>query len=185
MPQLHMPLQSGSDQVLKAMRRSYRAERFLGILERARAAMPDLAVSTDVIVGFPGETEEDFQQSIDMVERLRFDNAFVFRYSQRHNTPAAELPGQLSEADKEHRNQRLLETVNRIAIAKNAALVGTTQQVLCEGPSKTNAARLTGRSPHNKIVIFDGDAADLSGKLVDIQIRESGGFSLFGEKTQD
>jgi tRNA-2-methylthio-N6-dimethylallyladenosine synthase len=180
-PHIHFPLQSGSDRILRAMRRPYKIAKFIEICENMQAARPGLAITTDIIVGFPGETEEDFQQSIDMVERLRFDNAFVFRYSQRHNTPAAAMPDQLSEADKENRNQRLLETVNRIAIAKNAALVGTIQQVLCEGPSKTNAERLTGRSPHNKIVIFDGDAADLSGKLVDIHIRESGGFSLFGK----
>ena len=180
-PHIHFPMQSGSDRILRAMRRPYRIDKFAGICAKMRAARPGLAITTDIIVGFPGETEEDFQKTIHVAETLQFDNAYVFRYSQRHNTPAAEMPDQLSEAEKESRNQRLLEVINRIAIAKNAALVGTTQQVLCEGPSKTNATRLTGRSPHNKIVIFDGDPHHLTGKLVDILIDECGGFSLFGK----
>ena len=177
---IHFPMQSGSDQILRAMRRPYKNAKFIEICENMKAARPGIAITTDIIVGFPGETDEDFQQSIDTVERLQFDNAFVFRYSKRKDTPAAEMDGQLPEAVKEERNQRLLEVVNRIAIAKNAALVGTRQQILCEGPSKTNAARLTGRTTHNKVVIFDGDADPLIGQMLDIQIEESGGFSLFG-----
>jgi len=179
-PHIHFPMQSGSDRILREMRRPYHNAKFIEICEKMKDARPGLAITTDIIVGFPGETAADLQASIDTVERLQFDNAFVFRYSQRRNTPAAEMPGQLTEAEKEQRNQLLLEVVNRIAIAKHAALVGTRQQVLCEGPSKTNAARLTGRTPHNKIVIFDGDAERLTGQLLDIQIGESGGFSLFG-----
>jgi tRNA-2-methylthio-N6-dimethylallyladenosine synthase len=179
-PHIHFPMQSGSDRILREMRRPYKNAKFIEICEKMQAARPGLAITTDIIVGFPGETAEDFQASIDTVERLQFDNAFVFRYSQRRNTPAAEMPGQLTEAEKEQRNQVLLEVVNRIAMAKHAALVGTRQQVLCEGLSRTNAARLTGRTPHNKIVIFDGDAERLAGQLLDIQIGESGGFSLFG-----
>jgi len=179
-PHIHFPMQSGSDRILREMRRPYQIAKFIEICEKMKAARPGLAITTDIIVGFPGETEEDFQASINVVERLQFDNAFVFRYSKRRNTPAAEMPGQLEETEKETRNQRLLEVVNRIAIAKNSALVGTRQQVLCEGPSKTKATRLTGRSPHNKIVIFDGDPARLTSQLIDIQIEESGGFSLFG-----
>ena len=181
-PHIHFPLQSGSDRILHAMRRPYHNARFIEICEKMRAARPGLSITTDLIVGFPGETEADFQATIATVERLQFDNAFVFRYSQRRNTPAAGMSGQLSDAAKEDRNQRLLEVVNRIAIAKNAALVGTCQQVLCEGPSKTNAARLTGRTPHNKIVIFDGDPDCSIGRLLDIRIEESGGFSLFGRR---
>jgi tRNA-2-methylthio-N6-dimethylallyladenosine synthase len=177
---IHFPMQSGSDQILRAMRRPYKNAKFIEICENMKAARPGIAITTDIIVGFPGETEEDFQQSIDTVQRLQFDNAFVFRYSKRKDTPAAEMDGQLPETVKEERNQRLLEVVNRIAIAKNAALVGTRQQILCEGPSKTNAARLTGRTTHNKVVIFDGDADRLIGQMLDIQIEESGGFSLFG-----
>lgn len=177
---IHFPMQSGSDRILREMRRPYRNEKFVEICEKMKAARPGLAITTDVIVGFPGETEEDFQATIDTVERLQFDNAFVFRYSKRRNTPAAEMEGQHSEAEKESRNQRLLETVNRIACEKNAALVGTCQQVLCEGPSKTKATRLSGRTSQNKIVVFDGDVQELTGQILDIQIHESGGFTLFG-----
>lgn len=179
-PHIHFPMQSGSDRILREMRRPYKNATFVEICEKMKAARPGLAITTDIIVGFPGETEEDFQATVDTVERLQFDNAFVFRYSQRRNTPAAEMAGQLSEEVKESRNQRLLEVVNRIAKAKNQALVGTRQQVLCEGPSKTKAHRLTGRTPHHKIVIFDGDADRLTGQLLDIQIEESSGFTLFG-----
>jgi tRNA-2-methylthio-N6-dimethylallyladenosine synthase len=162
------------------MRRPYKNEKFIEICEKMKAARPGIAITTDIIVGFPGETEEDFQATIATVERLQFDNAFVFRYSKRRNTPAAEMEHQLEETVKEERNQRLLEVVDRLAKASNAALVGTRQQVLCEGPSKTNAARLSGRSSQNKVVIFDGDAERLTGQILDIQIEESGGFSLFG-----
>ena len=177
---IHFPMQSGSDDILRAMRRPYKNEKFIEICEKMKAARPGLAITTDIIVGFPGETEDDFQQTVATVERLQFDNAFVFRYSKRRNTPAAEMDGQLSEREKEDRNQRLLAVVDRIAKAKNEALVGTRQQVLCEGPSKTNAARLTGRTSHNKIVIFDGDPARLTGQLLDIHIEESTGFTLYG-----
>jgi len=177
---IHFPMQSGSDRILKAMRRPYPNEKFVEICEKMKAARPGLAITTDIIVGFPSETEEDFQTTIDTVERLKFDNAFVFRYSKRRNTPAAEMEGQLEESVKEERNQRLLAVVDRLAIASNATKIGSRQQVLCEGPSKNNAARLTGRTTHNKIVIFDGDPARLTGQLLDIQIEQTSGFTLFG-----
>jgi tRNA-2-methylthio-N6-dimethylallyladenosine synthase len=182
---IHFPMQSGSDRILREMRRPYKNEKFIEICEKMKAARPGLAITTDMIVGFPGETEEDFQATIDTVERLKFDNAFVFRYSKRRNTPAAEMNGQLEESVKEERNQRLLAVVDRLAIASNAAVVGSRQQVLCEGPSKNNASRLTGRTTHNKIVIFDGDPARLTGQLLDIQIEESTGFTLFGTACLD
>jgi tRNA-2-methylthio-N6-dimethylallyladenosine synthase len=177
---IHFPMQSGSDSILKAMRRPYKNEKFVEICEKMRAARPGIAITTDIIVGFPGETEEDFQATIRTVEQLKFENAFVFRYSKRRNTPAAEMEGQLEESVKEERNQTLLAVVDRLAIASNAALVGTRQQVLCEGPSKNNAARLGGRTSQNKIVIFDGDPARLTGQILDIQIEHSTGFTLFG-----
>jgi tRNA-2-methylthio-N6-dimethylallyladenosine synthase len=177
---IHFPMQSGSDRILKVMRRPYKNEKFVEICEKMKAARPGLAITTDIIVGFPGETEEDFQATIDTVERLKFDNAFVFRYSKRRNTPAAEMDGQLEESVKEERNQRLLAVVDRLAIASNASIVGTRQQVLCEGASKNNAARLTGRTSQNKIVIFDGDPDRLTGQILDIQIEHSTGFTLFG-----
>ena len=178
---IHFPLQSGSDRILQAMRRPYKTEKFIDICERMKAVRPDLAITTDLIVGFPGETEEDFQATLAVVERLQFDNAFVFRYSKRRNTPAAEMDDQLAEPVKEERNQRLLETVNRIAIAKNHAVVGKVEQVLCEGPSKTNAVRLTGRTSQNKIVVFEGDAHRLTGQLVEVAITDTTGFTLYGE----
>ncbi|NJM39085.1 MAG: tRNA (N6-isopentenyl adenosine(37)-C2)-methylthiotransferase MiaB [Akkermansiaceae bacterium] len=177
---IHFPMQSGSDRILREMRRPYKNEKFVEICEKMKAARPGIAITTDIIVGFPGETEADFQSTINTVERLKFDNAFVFRYSKRRNTPAAEMDGQLEESVKEERNQRLLAVVDRLAIASNAAIVGTRQQVLCEGPSKNNSSRLTGRTTHNKIVIFDGDPARLTGQLLDIQIEQSTGFTLFG-----
>lgn len=184
-PHIHFPMQSGSDRILKLMRRPYKNEKFVEICEKMKAARPGIAITTDIIVGFPGETEEDFQATVDTVERLKFDNAFVFRYSKRRNTPAAEMDGQLEETIKEERNQRLLAVVDRLAIASNAAAIGTRQQVLCEGPSKNNAARLTGRTPHNKILIFDGDPDRLTGQLLDIQVEHSTGFTLFGTACLD
>ena len=177
---IHFPMQSGSDRILEAMRRPYKTAKFIDICEQMKAARPDLAITTDIIVGFPGETEEDFQASLAVVERLQFDNAFVFRYSKRRQTPAAELADQLPETVKEERNQRLLEVVNRLAIAKNLAQVGSRQQVLCEGPSKTNASRLTGRTSQNRIVVFEGEQDRLTGQLVEVDIVESTGFTLYG-----
>jgi tRNA-2-methylthio-N6-dimethylallyladenosine synthase len=145
-----------------------------------KAARPDLAITTDIIVGFPGETEEDFQATIRTVERLEFDNAFVFRYSKRKDTPAAEMEDQIPETVKEERNQRLLDVVNRLAIEKNAAIVGTVQSVLCEGPSKNNSSTLSGRTPQNKIVIFEGDVNRLTGEILDIDIKDSTGFTTYG-----
>lgn len=180
MSHIHFPMQSGSDRILKKMRRPYKNAKFIEICEKMKAARPDIAITTDIIVGFPGETEEDFQATIDTVERLQFDNAFVFRYSKRKDTPAAEMEEQLPETVKEERNQRLLETVDRLAKEKNEAIVGTVQQVLCEGPSKNNPNTLTGRTPQNKIVIFEGDVDRLTGEILDIQVEESTGFTTYG-----
>jgi len=178
---IHFPMQSGSDRILKLMRRPYKNEKFIEICEKMKAARPGIAITTDIIVGFPGETEEDFQATVDTVERLQFDNAFVFRYSKRRNTPAAEMDGQLSEEEKGDRNKRLLAVVDRICKEKHEILVGTTQQVFCEGPSKNNAAKLSGRTFQNKIVIFDGNADRLTGEMVDVKINASTGFTLYGE----
>lgn len=180
MSHIHFPMQSGSDRILKAMRRPYKAEKFIEICEKMKAARPDIAITTDIIVGFPGETEEDFQATIDTVERLKFDNAFVFRYSKRKDTPAAEMEDQVPETVKEERNQRLLEVVNRLAMEKHAAIVGTVQRVLCEGSSKYNTSTLSGRTPQNKIVIFEGDVERLTGEIMDIEIKDSTGFTTYG-----
>ena len=155
MPSLHMPLQSGSDRVLKAMRRSYRAERYLGIIERVRAAIPHAAITTDIIVGFPGETEEDFAETLRVVEASRFSSAFTFQYSKRPGTPAADLPDQIDPAVVKDRYGRLVELVNAIAWEENQALVGRTVEVMiAEGEGKKDAetARLSGRAPDNRLV---------------------------------
>ncbi len=180
---IHLPLQSGSDRILKRMHRPYKAARFKELCEKMRAARPELGITTDIIVGFPGETEEDYQATRDLTQEVAFDNAFIFRYSKRRNTPAAEMDEslQLPEKVKEERNQDLLRVVNEIAVKKNATFVGKDVQVLCEGPSKTNAERMAGRTSSNKIVIFEGHAERHTGELVDIHIKETTGFSLYGD----
>ncbi|MEL0135791.1 MAG: radical SAM protein, partial [Aquiluna sp.] len=130
MPQLHMPLQSGSDAILKAMRRSYRAEKYLGILDRVRQLIPEAAITTDIIVGFPGETEEDFQATMDVVRKSRFSSAFTFQYSKRPGTPAAEMAGQVPQDVVQERYERLLELVNSIAWEENQKLTGSDVEVL-------------------------------------------------------
>ncbi len=178
---VHFPMQSGSDRILKAMRRPYKAQKFLDICEKMKAVRPDIAISTDIIVGFPGETEEDYLETKKAVEQVQFDQAFVFRYSKRKDTPAAEMEGQLPERVKEERNQDLLELVNSIVIRKNEAMVGTTQEILCEGPSKNNKERLSGRTRTNRIVIFEGDADRMAGELFDVKINETTGHTLYGD----
>ncbi len=157
MPQLHMPLQSGSDRVLKAMRRSYRQSRYLGILERVRAAMPEAAITTDIIVGFPGETEEDFAETLDVVRQARFAQAFTFQYSKRPGTPAAELEEQVPREVVQERYERLVALVDEIAWAENRAFEGRTVELLVsEGEGRKDAAthRLSGRAPDNRLVHF-------------------------------
>jgi tRNA-2-methylthio-N6-dimethylallyladenosine synthase len=157
-PALHMPLQSGSDKVLRAMRRSYRAERYLGIIDRVRAAMPHAAITTDLIVGFPGETEEDFAATLEVVRRARFSGAFTFQYSKRPGTPAAELDGQLPKAVVQERYERLLEVQERIALEDNRARVGTAVELLVaagEGRKDARTARMTGRARDGRLVHFN------------------------------
>src|SRR3954449_11242029 len=155
MPSLHMPLQSGSDRVLKSMRRSYRADKYLGIIDRVRAAMPDAAITTDVIVGFPGETDEDFQQTLNVVEQARFAGAFTFQYSKRPGTPAADLPDQIPPHVVAERYERLVALVEEVAWAENKKLVGATLEVLvAEGEGRKDGAtrRLSGRARDNRLV---------------------------------
>ena len=176
---LHLPVQSGSNKILKAMHRTYTAEKYIDLVQRVRDARRGIAITTDIIVGFPGETEADFQQTRALVEQVRFDNAFVFRYSARRGTPAAEMAEQIDESVKEQRNHELLEVVNQLAVQINQRLVGQTFEVLCEKPSKTNPFRLMGRTRTNKIVLFEG-SDELLGKLVDVRIERATGFSLYG-----
>ena len=177
---IHFPMQSGSDRILKLMRRPYKNEKFIEICNKMKAARPDLAITTDVIVGYPGETEEDYLQTKETMRDIGFDNAFVFRYSQRRNTPAADMADQIAETVKEERNQDLLAMVNQIAIAKNELLVGSTQEVLCTGGSKKDPDKMTSRTSQNKIVIFDGNAERMNGKFLPVKIERSSGFTLFG-----
>lgn len=178
---IHLPVQSGSDRILKAMHRPYTGSGFRQLVDRIRDARPGIAITTDIIVGFPGETDGDYRATRALVEEIEFDNCFVFRYSKRRDTPAAEIDEsrQLPERVKEERNQDLLGVVNRIAAAKNERMIGRTVEILCEGPSKTNATRLSGRTRTNRIVIFEGDERHL-GQLVNVTIHESTGHTLYG-----
>ena len=178
---VHFPMQSGSDRILKAMHRPYKAQKFIDICDKMKEARPGIAISTDIIVGFPGETEEDYLATRQAVEHVQFDQAFLFRYSKRKDTPAAEMEGQLPERIKEERNQDLLALVNDIVQKKNSALIGTTQEVLCEGPSRYNKETLTGRTRTNRIVIFDGDADRMAGQLFNVKITASTGYTLYGD----
>jgi tRNA-2-methylthio-N6-dimethylallyladenosine synthase len=178
---VHFPMQSGSDRILKRMHRPYKAQKFIDICDKMKAARPGIAITTDIIVGFPGETEEDYQATKDAVDRVQFDNAFIFRYSKRKDTPAAEMDDQLPERVKEERNQDLLKQINAITTAKNEALVGQRLEVLCEGPSRNNPDTLSGRTRTNRVVIFDGDPQRLAGQLFDVNIERSTGFTLYGD----
>lgn len=163
-PTLHMPLQSGSDRILRAMRRSYRAERYLGIIDRVRAAIPHAAITTDLIVGFPGETEEDFQATLDVVAQSRFASAFTFQYSKRPGTPAAELPDQVPKAVVSERYQRLIDLQERISLEENRAIVGRTVEVLVaagEGRKDATTARMSGRARDGRLVHFNPQRLDI------------------------
>jgi tRNA-2-methylthio-N6-dimethylallyladenosine synthase len=176
---LHLPVQSGSNRILKAMHRTYTAEKYVDLVWRVREARPGIAITTDIIVGFPGETDDDYQQTKNLTEQVQFDNAFVFRYSPRRDTPGAEMPDQIDERVKEARNYDLLEVVNNCARRINEGLIDRTLEVLCEGPSKTNPSRLMGRTRTNKIVLFES-AEDRAGTFVDVRIERATGFSLYG-----
>jgi tRNA-2-methylthio-N6-dimethylallyladenosine synthase len=176
----HIPVQSGSDRMLKLMHRGYTRERFLEIIRKLRKVQPAMGITSDFIVAFPGETEADFEETLSLVREARFDNAYIFRYSPRRDTPAAEMPGQLPDEIKEERNQRLLEVMNEQGNTRYQELVGSRVQILVEGPSKKNPARMMGRSRCNKIVVFDGSERH-RGQLMDVQIERAGSFTLYGD----
>jgi tRNA-2-methylthio-N6-dimethylallyladenosine synthase len=176
----HLPVQSGSDRVLKLMHRGYTRERYLGIIDKLRRTRPEIGITTDIIVGFPGETEDDFGQTLALAREVQFDNAYIFKYSPRRDTPAANLPDQVPQPIREERNQRLLEVINEIGKRKYSALVGRQAQILVEGPSKKNPARMTGRTRCNKIVVFDGSERH-RGQLMDVKITRAGSFTLYGD----
>jgi tRNA-2-methylthio-N6-dimethylallyladenosine synthase len=176
----HVPVQSGSDRVLKLMHRGYTRHRFVELTQKLRRAQPLMGLSTDFIVGFPGETEEDFEQTLSLAREVEFDQAYIFKYSPRRDTPAAAMPDQSTQAVKEERNQRLLDLVNEIGGRRYLAMVGKRAQILVEGPSKKNASRMTGRTRCNRIVLFDG-AERHRGQLLDVNLVRSGSFTLYGD----
>ncbi len=177
---IHAPLQAGSNRILQRMNRNYSREHYLKLVERMRHYVPGVSITSDLIVGFPGETEEDFLETLDMVERVRFDAAFTFMYSQRSGTRAAELAEQIPLEEKKQRLERLNRRQYQIATEINQELQGSIQEVLVEGPSKTNPQKLTSRTRSNRIVIFSG-GKDLIGRLINVKITEAKTFSLFGE----
>jgi tRNA-2-methylthio-N6-dimethylallyladenosine synthase len=175
---VHLPLQSGSSRLLKRMRRTYDRERYLRLVERLRAAIPDLALGTDLIVGFPGETVEDFEQTLEVVEEVRYDSAFTFIFSPRAGTEAAGLPDHVPDEVKHERLERLVDVVQRVATERNAERVGRVEEVLVEGPSRTTASLLRGRTRRSTTVNFTGSA--LPGDLVDVLIEGSTSTTLRG-----
>ena len=175
---IHLPLQSGSSRILKAMRRTYDRDRYLRLVAKLREAIPRLALGTDIIVGFPGETEEDFLETLAVVEEVRYDSAFTFIYSPRRGTEAAEMHEQVPEETRHERLERLVEVVQGIAAERNAERVGTTEQVLVEGSSRTDTTLLRGRTRGNVTVNFAGDAAP--GDLVDVLIESATSTTLRG-----
>jgi tRNA-2-methylthio-N6-dimethylallyladenosine synthase len=177
---IHLPLQSGSSRILKAMRRTYNRERYLDRVAMIREHVPDCALTTDIIVGFPGETEEDFEGTLEVVEQVDYDGAFTFIFSPRRETEAATLGGQVSHAVKRERMQRLVEVVQRRARERAQRFVGRTMEVLVEGPSRTDESRLRGRIRHNKTVNFDGTAA--VGELVEAEITGATSQTLTGHE---
>jgi len=177
---VHLPMQSGSTRILKLMHRTYSAEQYLRLTEKIRAACPEVALTTDVIVGFPGETEEDYQQTRQLVQQVAFDNAFIFRYSERRGTPAASLLDQVAEEIKDQRNQDLLRVIDESAFKKAEALNGQIVEILVEGPSKNNIARYSGRTRGNKLVIIPAERRHL-GQLLPVRITESTGFTFYGD----
>ncbi|HEX3176753.1 MAG TPA: tRNA (N6-isopentenyl adenosine(37)-C2)-methylthiotransferase MiaB [Methylomirabilota bacterium] len=174
----HLPLQSGSDAVLDRMNRGYTRAQYLDLIAALRDAVPDIALSTDLIVGFPGETEADFAATLEMVERVQYDNVFAFRYSRRPGTPAAVMPAQIGEDVKAERNARLLAVVTRVTAARNARLAGTTVEVLVDGVSRRNAGELAGRTRCNRVVNFDGGARVAVGDVVTVRVAEALPHSL-------
>jgi tRNA-2-methylthio-N6-dimethylallyladenosine synthase len=177
---IHLPLQSGSSRVLKAMRRTYNRERYLDRVAMIRELVPDCAITTDIIVGFPGETDGDFEETMEVVEQVRYDSAFTFIFSPRRGTEAAELEDRLPQEVKRARMERLVEAVQRHATERGQRFVGREMEVLVEGPSRTDASRLRGRIRHGKTVNFTGVAAP--GELAHVEIASATSTTLAGEE---
>jgi tRNA-2-methylthio-N6-dimethylallyladenosine synthase len=177
---VHLPMQSGSDRILKTMHRAYTSAGYLRLVEKLRAAQPRMAFTTDIIVGFPGETEEDFWRTYEVVREVGFDNAFVFRYSPRRETPAAAMEGQLPEAVKMERNQELLRLLDEIAERRVKELVGTEDQILVEGESRTSDRRFQGRTRTNRLVLIEANER-WRGEILPVRLTESTGFTYYAE----
>ncbi|MGA2543645.1 MAG: tRNA (N6-isopentenyl adenosine(37)-C2)-methylthiotransferase MiaB [Verrucomicrobiota bacterium] len=176
----HLPAQSGSDRILRLMHRGYTRERYMGIVEKLRRVQPRMGITTDIIVGFPGETEGDFEETLSLARAAEFDNGYLFKYSPRKDTPAAALPGQVPQGVKEERNARLLALVNEISARRYGERVGERMEVLVEGRSRRNAARQMGRTRCNRIVVFEG-GEEQRGELVELKIERAGSFTLYGD----
>ncbi len=191
MPQLHMPLQSGSDRILRAMRRSYRSERFLGILDRVRARIPDAAITTDIIVGFPGETEEDFRDTLRVVEEARFASAFTFQYSIREGTPAATMEDQVPQHVVQERYERLIALQERISWEENQKLIGSAVEVLVangEGRKDAETHRMSGRAEDGRLVHFGGTEGGVTprpGDVVSVVVTQAAPFHLIADPPAD
>lgn len=177
---IHLPVQSGSSRILKEMNRHYDRDKYLTLVNRLKEAVPGITMSTDIIVGFPGETEEDFEETLNLVRQVRYDSAFTFLYSIRKGTPAEKYENQIPEEVKHQRFNRLVDLVNSISAEKNSQYVGTVQKVLVEGPSKTGSRTFAGRTDGFKLVNFRGDAS-MTGRILDVKITKSNTFSLEGE----
>jgi tRNA-2-methylthio-N6-dimethylallyladenosine synthase len=178
----HLPLQSGSTRILKAMRRTYSCERYLRLVDELRVAIPDLALTTDLIVGFPGETEEEFEETLSAVKEVGYDGAFTFLYSPRHGTEAAAMPDQVPEDVKRERIERLIEVVQRVAAERNRTRVGRVEEVLAEGPSRTDSALVRGRTRRNTTANFRGTAR--AGELVPVRIEDATSTTLRGAQLE-
>ena len=178
---LHLPLQSGSSRILKIMNRRYDKEHYLELVDKIRAAVPDIALTTDIIVGFPGETEEDFEETMDVVRKVRYDSAFTFIYSKRTGTPAASMEEQVPEDVIKARFDRLLKEVQKISAEKAGALTGQTLTVLIEEQNEQDASLVTGRLSNNSVVHLPG-TADMIGKILDVKLTECRGFYYLGER---
>ena len=177
---LHLPLQSGSSRILQKMNRRYTKEQYLELADKIRAAIPDISLTTDIIVGFPGETEEDFQETLDVVRKIRYDSAFTFLYSKRTGTPAAVMEDQVPEEVAKDRFNRLLQEVQSIAAQTCAVHEGTTQEVLVEAVSEHDPGMVTGRLSNNLLVHFPG-GEELIGQYVDVSLDQCKGFYYLGE----
>lgn len=180
-PHFHLPVQHGSDRILRAMNRVYRKDAYRSLVERIRAAVPDASLTTDLIVGFPGETEEDFGELLDFLREIRYDAAYTFLYSKRSGTPAATMEAQVEDSVKKERLHRLMEVQNEISLEKNAALKGTVQEVLAEGTSRTDEDVWTGRTGTNKIVLWRKKGHETEGDIVRVRITQPQTWVLKGE----